>query len=97
MAYKLIYHPDILKYDLPEIPGNIKETIRRAIEERLLSNPVLFGQPLRQSLKGHRKLRVGNYRVIYRIKGSEIIILKIGHRKEVHRQALSRISWHLNQ
>jgi len=97
MAYKLIYHPDILKYDLTVIPGNIKETIRRAIEERLLSNPVLFGQPLRQSLKGHRKLRIGNYRVIYRIKGSEIIILKIGHRKEVYSRVLSRINWHLNQ
>jgi mRNA interferase RelE/StbE len=93
MAYKLIYHPDILKYDLPRIPKDIKETIRRAIEERLLNEPIVFGQPLRQSLKGHRKLRVGDYRVIYRIHGEEIIILKIGHRREVYTKVLSRIDW----
>jgi mRNA interferase RelE/StbE len=89
--YKLIYHPDILKYDLPIIPQNIKETIRRAIEERLLTDPVLFGHPLRQSLKGHRKLRVGDYRVIYRIDRDKIIILKIGHRKEVYNKVSNRI------
>lgn len=93
MAYKLIYHPDILKYDLPKIPNNIKESIRKAIEERLLHNPVDFGQPLRQSLKGHRKLHVGDYRVIYRISGDEIIILKIAHRKEVYTRAIPRITW----
>jgi mRNA interferase RelE/StbE len=93
MAYKLIYHPDILKYDLPRIPKNIKESIRRAIEERLLFDPILFGQPLRQSLKGHRKLRVGDYRVIYRISGKEIIILKIGHRKEVYTKIFPRLNW----
>jgi mRNA interferase RelE/StbE len=92
MAYKLVYHPDILKYDLPKIPKNIKDSIRKAIEERLLFDPVLFGQPLRQSLKGHRKLRVGDYRVIYRISGNEIIILKIGHRKEVYTKVFQRIS-----
>jgi len=97
MAYKLIYHPDILRYDLSGIPANIRAIIRKAIEERLLSDPVSFGQPLRQSLKGHRKLRVGNYRVIYRIKGDEIIILKIGHRREVYSRVLTRINWHLNQ
>lgn len=91
MAYRLIYHPDILKYDLPRIPKNIRDTIRKAIEGRLLFNPVLFGEPLRQSLKGHRKLRVGDYRIIYRITGEEVIILKIGHRREVYEKVFSRL------
>lgn len=95
MAYKLLYHPDILREDLPKIPKNIKESIRKAIEERLLFNPVLFGQPLRQSLKGHRKLRIGDYRIIYRIDGDDIIVLKIGHRKEVYLKVFSRVNWHL--
>ncbi len=92
MIYKLIYHPDILKYDLPEIPKNIKETICKAIEERLLHDPILFGEPLRKSLKGHRKLRVGDYRIIYRIDHNQIIILKIGHRKDVYDKVSSRIN-----
>jgi mRNA interferase RelE/StbE len=92
MAYKIIYHPDVAKKDLPGIPQNIKETIRRAMETRLMQEPFMFGEPLRQSLKGHRKLRVGDYRVIYRIQGQEIIVLKIGHRKEVYSSVFSRLS-----
>jgi len=91
-AYTLFYHPDISKNDLPKIPRNIREIIRRAIEERLAKGPFSYGEPLRQSLKGHRKLRVGDYRIIYRVEKSEIIILKIGHRKEVYLKVFSRLN-----
>ena len=91
MDYKILYHPDILHEDLPQIPLNIKTTIKRAIEQRLLSDPLAYGQPLRQSLKGCRKLRVGDYRVIYKIQQEEIIILKIGHRREVYEKVFSRL------
>lgn len=44
-----------------------------------------FGKPLRYSLKGARRLRVGDYRVIYTIEPSDVIlIVKIGHRREVY-------------
>lgn len=92
MDYTIIYHPDIPKEDLSGIPRNIKDTIRRAIETRLISEPFLCGEPLRQSLKGHRKLRVGDYRVIYRVEGDKIIVLKIGHRKDVYSKVFSRLS-----
>lgn len=87
MNWRAIYHPDVEKEDIPKIPKNLQERIKRAIELRLLSDPVLAGRPLRRSLKGHRKLRVGDYRVIYRIEGSEVVILIIGHRKEVYQRA----------
>ena len=92
MEYKLLYHPDIKKHDLPKIPWNIQEIIRRAIEDRLAKEPFIYGEPLRQSLKGHRKLRVGDYRIVYRIEGHQIIILKIGHRKEVYLKVFSRLN-----
>ena len=92
MTYRIIYHPDIAKEDLPRIPQNIKDTIRRAIETRLIPEPYLAGEPLRQSLKGHRKLRVGDYRAIYRVQRDEIIVLKIGHHKEVYSKVFSRLS-----
>jgi mRNA interferase RelE/StbE len=92
MAYKLLYHPDILKHDLPKIPQNIRQLIRRAIEQRLAKETFLVGEPLRQSLKGHRKLRIGDYRMIYRVIGKEIIILKIGHRRDVYSKVFSRLN-----
>lgn len=91
MAYSLIYHPDVARHGLPKISRNIQHTIRRAIEERLSLEPFLAGEPLRQSLKGHRKLRVGDYRIIYRVEATAIIILKIGHRREVYTKVFSRL------
>ena len=92
MTYKVIYHPDVLKEDLVKIPQNMREAIRRAIETRLIPDPFLSGEPLRQSLKGHRKLRVGDYRVIYRVTHDQITVLKIGHRKEVYTKVFSRLN-----
>jgi len=91
VEYTLTYHHEIPQ-DLATIPANMKERIRRAIEARLLIDPVNYGLPLRKSLQGHRKLRVGDYRVIYRIEEKRIIVLKIGHRKDVYPKVLVRLS-----
>ena len=93
MPYHLFYHPDIKKEDLPKIPRNIQKRIRKAIEERLLIDPDKYGEPLKRGLYGYRKLRVGDYRVIYKVDKEKIAIFKIGHRKEVyHRRVHLRIA-----
>ncbi len=46
--------------------------------------PQEFGEPLRRTLKGYWKLRVGDYRVIYKVIGITVLILRIGHRREVY-------------
>ena len=90
MEYLPIYHHEIPN-DLEDIPGNIKDRIRKSIETRLLIDPIGYGLPLRKSLQGHRKLRVGDYRIIYRIHGKEVIILKLGHRRDVYPKLLVRL------
>ena len=85
MDYTIAYHAEIPE-DLSSVPENIKTRIRRAIERRLLKDPLKFGDPLRRSLQGYRKLRVGDYRVIYRIQDTDIFVLKIGHRKDVYKK-----------
>ncbi len=86
MAYSIVYHAEIAK-DISGLPKNIKSRIKKSIEHRLLIDPIKYGQPLRRSLQGYRKLRVGDYRIVYKIKQNIIIILKIGHRKEVYDKA----------
>jgi len=92
MAYSVVYHPDIPKEDLPKIPKNIQEIIYRAIETRLMLYPALVGEPLRQSLKGQRKLRVDDYRIIYRVSRDKIIVLLIGHRKDAYSKIFTRLN-----
>jgi len=84
MPYRLSYLPAVFKDDWPRINPGDRNRIRRAIEQRLTSEPSYYGEPLRHHLKGFWKLRVGDYRVIYRIEGSQVWIIRIGHRKEVY-------------
>lgn len=91
MTYRLLYHP-LVSGDIEGLPENIKNRIRTAIESRLLPDPVRAGRPLKQSLVGHRKMRVGDFRVVYRVQGDAIVILKIGHRKDVYAKTGPRVS-----
>jgi addiction module RelE/StbE family toxin len=75
-----------VKKDLKGISKDIQYILQRAIEEKLMVDPVRFGLPLRRNLSGLMKLRVGDYRIIYSIEKKlvTICVIKIGHRKDVY-------------
>lgn len=91
MPFKLVYHPDVRAIDLPKLDRKIKERIRKAIESRLAVAPHRYGEPLRRTLKGYWKLRVGDYRVVYKLSGNEVWILGIIHRKEIYDRVKTRL------
>ncbi len=85
MIYRIEYLQSVVRKDIPKLSKAVKQQIRKAIEQKLTVFPIEFGKPLRYSLKGARSLRVGDYRVIYPIEPpSTVLILKIGHRREVY-------------
>ncbi|MDA8123894.1 MAG: type II toxin-antitoxin system RelE/ParE family toxin [Deltaproteobacteria bacterium] len=84
MPFSLRYHPAVRDEDLPLIDQKSRGRIRKAIEERLQIAPQDYGEPLRKSLKGYWKLRVGDYRVVFQVVESEVWILAIRHRKSVY-------------
>jgi mRNA interferase RelE/StbE len=84
MPFSLIYHPDVKKRDIPKLNADIKKRIKIAIETRLMLAPQEYGEPLRKTLKGYWKMRVGDYRVVFRIDREQILILGICHRKEIY-------------
>ena len=75
---------DVVYEDLNEMPQNLRVRVLRAIEQRLTTAPAQYGVRLRQSLAGLWKLRVGDYRVIYELKGTQVIVWAIRHRKYVY-------------
>lgn len=83
--FTISYLKIVVDEDIPSLPKTIRNTIKRVIEERLVLDPVGFGKPLRYSLKGHRRLRVGNYRVVYRIEQDAMVVLivAIKHREDI--------------
>ncbi len=90
MTYEIFYHAMVAKKDIPKLSEEWRSKIKKSIENKLTISPELFGKPLRRSLKGYRKLRVGDYRVIFRIERLTIKIFVIGHRKDVYNIADSR-------
>ena len=90
MSYKLKYHPEVKKTDLPKIDLKKRSIIKKAIEERLASQPEIYGKPLQRTLKGYWKLRVGDHRVIFKVASNSVFIFGMIHRKEVYRRIKKR-------
>ena len=84
MAYRIVYKKsvqrDLKKLGKPE-SSQILDHIEKDLIERPESFPVLKGQ-----FAGLRKYRVGDYRVIYVVLGEDIIILRIGNRREIYKK-----------
>lgn len=86
MIYQIRYLDEVVRKDILALPSSARTLIKRAIEERLTIDPIGFGKPLRYSLKGYRRIRVSDYRVVYRIaqEVKTVIIVAIKHRKDVY-------------
>lgn len=84
--YKIQYLDTVVNEDIPHLPKVIRERVKKAITTRLALDPVGLGKPLRYSLIGHRRIRVGDYRIVYRIdQGNKVVtVVMIKHRKEVY-------------
>ncbi len=82
--YKLRYSPQIPK-DIKKLSQSDAKAIKLAIEAKLTVDPIEFGKPLRYSLKGMRRLRVGSYRVVYNIIQDTVYIEAISHRKAIYK------------
>ena len=89
--FEIVYNQLVISKDIPRLSAEWKSKIQGAIEQRLMTHPDLYGKPLRRSLSGYRKLRVGDYRVIFKIEKNTIKILMIQHRSIVYDQIDKRI------
>ena len=79
MTYRVAYLSSVVTDDIPALPKSAQRQIRRAIETKLTAHPFELGKPLRYSLQGARRLRVGDYRVIFRIESPDVVlVVKIG-------------------
>jgi mRNA interferase RelE/StbE len=86
VKYQVRYLEEVIRKHIPSLSSSAKTLIQKAIEERLMVDPIGFGKPLRYSLKGHRRLRVSDYRIVYRIEPEikTVIIVAIKHRKDIY-------------
>ena len=86
IKYKIIYTDEVINKHIPALPNPIKGMIKKAIDERLTTNPIQLGKPLHYRFKGYRRLRVSNYRIIYHIEDAtnSVLVIAIKHRKDIY-------------
>jgi mRNA interferase RelE/StbE len=84
MSFNLVYtrraEKDIKKLDFAK-----KRQIGNAIL-KLKNNPLEHSEKLKYPEIGTYRFRIGNYRVIFDIEGKDIVILRVGDRKEIYKR-----------
>lgn len=85
MNYSLILTPEA-QQDLRKLPKF--EAKRLALKTKILeSNPFPKSKnPKKLSGDNSYRLRIGNYRALYKIKDNQVIVFAIGDRKNVYRR-----------
>ena len=91
LSFEIFYHTKVVKEDIVSLSRVWRDKIKFAIEEKLTIAPDFFGKPLRRSLKGYRKLRVGDYRVVFRIDKNRVYVLAIMHRSIIYKKITKRL------
>ncbi|MCX5686912.1 MAG: type II toxin-antitoxin system RelE/ParE family toxin [Candidatus Omnitrophica bacterium] len=94
--WNVILHRLVLKEDFKKIEKPARKLILKAIYKKLSRDPENYGSPLLRSYKGYWKLRVGDYRVVYKIVKGEVlvIVIKVGIRKDdkIYRELIYRLN-----
>ena len=63
--------------------------MRQRIGKTLLRHehdPLKYAEPLKQSELRSYRFRIGDYRVVFDLEGDQIVILRVGHRREIYRR-----------
>lgn len=83
MKYKVVFTKRAAK-DINDLESKVKERIKDAIA-RYSEDPLSYAMRMVDSSLGTYRFRIGDYRVIFDLEGDEIVILRVGHRREIYR------------
>lgn len=84
MPYKLVYTKTAFK-DIQKLDNVARKRIKIKLED-LSKNPKSSAKKLTNSSIGQYRFRIGNYRVVFDIDKQNIVILRVGHRREIYKK-----------
>ena len=84
MKYGLVY-TQRAERDIKKLDSRIKDRIGKTLL-RLKEEPLRFAEKLSDPILGEYRFRIGDYRVIFDIEGNEIVVLRVGHRREIYKR-----------
>ncbi len=84
MKYTLVYTRRAQR-DIKKLESDTKDRVGKALL-RFSEEPLRFAEKLSDPILGEYRFRVGDYRVIFDIEGNEIVVLRVGHRREIYKR-----------
>ena len=84
MKYTLIY-TQRAERDIAGLDSKAKERIGKTLL-RYKEDPFKYAEKLSDPILGTYRFRIGDYRVIFDLEGNEIVVLRVGHRREIYRR-----------
>ncbi|MGY1761976.1 type II toxin-antitoxin system RelE/ParE family toxin [Geodermatophilus sp. SYSU D00779] len=86
-SYELGLTPPARRALAEQLPGPVAVAVIDFLTTALVGGPCRVGKPLRGDLAGVWSARRGTYRVLYRVldEPREVVVLRIDHRRDVHR------------
>ena len=94
--WNVVLHRLVLEEDFKKIEKPARKLILKAIYKKLSRDPENYGSPLLGNYKGYWKLRVADYRVVYKIVKGEVlvVVIKVGIRKDdkIYRELAHRLN-----
>lgn len=83
MQYSLLYTQTAVK-DIKKLDTIAKKRLKNKLE-LLITDPLHYSKKLVHSDIGTYRYRVGDYRIVFDLDGTDIIILRVGHRREIYK------------
>lgn len=93
--WRIKIHRLVHEEDFKKIPLNDQKHITQVIHKKLSLDPQAYGKPLSGEFAGYFRLRIEDYRAVYRIIKDEIVVLviKVGIRRDdtVYQELFARL------
>lgn len=80
MIYRLVYTQRAIK-DIQKLEQHVKTRIGKTLL-RFEEDPLSHAKKLINADLGTYRFRIGDHRVIFDIEGAEIVVLRVGHRRD---------------
>jgi mRNA interferase RelE/StbE len=68
---------------------NMEASVRLRVSKTLLrfrEDPLKYAEKIADAKLGSYRFRIGDYRVIFDLEGEDIVILRVGHRRDIYRR-----------
>ena len=86
MKYKYIITKNAMK-DISKLNRVVQKRLKQKLEFYLdQDNPLSFAGPIKDRVDGDYRWRIGSWRVVFDVDGSNIVILRVQHRSEVYKK-----------